>query len=179
MSGKNELKHYLADTVLKRNIASKKILTDNITGLVLKRKYQSVNTKEMAEYVVRQTGVTFPEANILLSVISEKLKEIEFDVKLKSCEAAKIADKVKPIISNVDIKLTPNESSNIIDKVIDFMFKSLKNKGKLTLTNFGSFRVKDANSRTARNPRTGEKVFVPERKVLRFKVAKKLKDEIE
>ena len=41
---------------------------------------------------------------------------------------------------------------------------------------FGTFRVKDRKSRIARNPRTGEAVPVPPRKVPVFKVSKELKD---
>ncbi len=47
---------------------------------------------------------------------------------------------------------------------------------KLTLPNFGSFRIKESKARIARNPRTGETVQVPDRKVVRFKIAGKLKN---
>lgn len=72
--------------------------------------------------------------------------------------------------------ITPFEAGIVINVMITGMSEALKKEGKLTLTNFGSFRVKESKARIARNPRTGETVQVPDRKVVRFKIAGKLKD---
>jgi hypothetical protein len=53
--------------------------------------------------------------------------------------------------------------------------EGLLEEGKLSLPNFGSFRIREAKARIARNPRTGEKVELSDRKVVRFKPAGKLK----
>ena len=71
--------------------------------------------------------------------------------------------------------VTPNEAGIIIDVLIEGMTKGVLDDGKMTLPNFGTFNVKDAKGRIARNPRTGDAVSVPDRKVLRFKIAGKLK----
>jgi nucleoid DNA-binding protein len=42
-------------------------------------------------------------------------------------------------------------------------------KGRIELRNFGVFEVKKRKPRQARNPRTGEKVLIPEKAVVTFK----------
>ena len=54
--------------------------------------------------------------------------------------------------------------------------RALANGHHIEIRGFGTFRVKDRKSRIARNPRTGEAVPVPPRKVPVFKVSKELKD---
>ena len=72
--------------------------------------------------------------------------------------------------------ITGQESAIIIDVIFEGIIKGLAQDGKSTITNFGTFRTKRVKGRTARNPRTGETVYVPDRTVIRFKPAKKLKD---
>jgi nucleoid DNA-binding protein len=61
---------------------------------------------------------------------------------------------------------------------IDTVFRGIKealNKGDdVVIQKFGAFRIRTAKARTARNPRTGEKINVPERKKVVFKPAKDL-----
>jgi integration host factor subunit beta len=47
---------------------------------------------------------------------------------------------------------------------------------KIEIRGFGNFRLKTRNPRKARNPKTGEAVDVPGKKVLYFKVGKALKE---
>jgi nucleoid DNA-binding protein len=54
--------------------------------------------------------------------------------------------------------------------------RALANGHHIEIRGFGTFKVKDRKSRLARNPRTGEAVPVPPRKVPVFKVSKELKD---
>lgn len=72
--------------------------------------------------------------------------------------------------------VTAQESSIIINVIFDGIIKGIANDGKTTITNFGTFRTKRVKGRVARNPRSGETVYVPDRTVIRFKPAKKLKD---
>jgi nucleoid DNA-binding protein len=61
---------------------------------------------------------------------------------------------------------------------IDTVFRGIKealNKGDdVVIQKFGAFRIRTAKARTARNPRTGEKLNVPERKKVVFKASKDL-----
>ena len=72
--------------------------------------------------------------------------------------------------------VTGQEASIIIDVIFQGIIKGLSQDGKSTITNFGTFRTKSVKGRKARNPRSGETVYVPDRTVVRFKPAKKLKD---
>ena len=74
--------------------------------------------------------------------------------------------------------ITVKESEIVINVVIDGIKNQLLNKGKVIVQNFGTFYVKQVRERTARNPKTGEIVSVPTKKVVRFKPANKLKDSV-
>ncbi len=59
------------------------------------------------------------------------------------------------------------------------MTQSLKNNKAIELRNFGRISTKTTRARhDARNPKTGEIIFVPEKKKIYFKMAKHLKEEI-
>lgn len=53
---------------------------------------------------------------------------------------------------------------------------TLKKGGKVILSGFGTFFVRERSARKARNPKTGEKVKVPKRRYPAFKPAKSLKE---
>jgi integration host factor subunit beta len=74
--------------------------------------------------------------------------------------------------------ITTEESEVIINIVINGIKNQLLNSGKAIIQNFGTFYVKQVQQRTARNPKTGETVLVPTKKVIRFKPANKLKDSV-
>ena len=50
--------------------------------------------------------------------------------------------------------------------------------GRIELRNFGVFEVKKRAARKARNPRTGDKVFVPEKFVVTFKPGKEMEERV-
>jgi DNA-binding protein HU-beta len=52
----------------------------------------------------------------------------------------------------------------------------LKDGNGIEIRGFGSYKVKKKNARQARNPKTGEQVFVPEHYVPTFKFSKEFKD---
>ena len=57
----------------------------------------------------------------------------------------------------------------VVQKTIDAMIESLAKGETLELRNFGVFKVKERKARPGRNPRTGETVSVPPKKVVTFK----------
>ena len=75
-----------------------------------------------------------------------------------------------PSLNNSDIE-------DIIDTFCESIEKSLKKKKKIELRGFGSFFVKKIKEKySARNPKTGEIIYVPEKNKVRFRASKKLKD---
>ncbi len=73
-------------------------------------------------------------------------------------------------------ELTRKDSEVIVDTLFESVIKALKTGDKLEVRGFGSFRVRQRNARTGRNPKTGEKVEVPAKRVPYFKPSKELKD---
>ena len=74
-----------------------------------------------------------------------------------------IADQMK----GEDIK--QKDIMSIVQRTLDIIVDSLAQGKKIELRNFGVFKVKSRKAKKGRNPRTGEAVPVPERKVVVFK----------
>src|SRR2546425_446183 len=72
--------------------------------------------------------------------------------------------------------LTKKDVAETVDSFLNAVARALAHGHHIEIRGFGTFRVKDRKSRIARNPRTGEAVPVPPRKVPVFKVSKELKD---
>jgi len=73
-------------------------------------------------------------------------------------------------------ELTRKDSEVIVDTLFESVIQALKAGDKLEVRGFGSFRVRQRNARVGRNPKTGEKVEVPAKRVPYFKPSKELKD---
>jgi len=74
-------------------------------------------------------------------------------------------------IKQVDVK-------TIVQKTFDVIVDSLVRDEKVELRNFGVFKIKQRKARSGRNPRTGESVPVPPRKVVVFKPGLEMKQKI-
>lgn len=66
-------------------------------------------------------------------------------------------------------RLNQVEIKKVIQATIDYLVEGLVNGQTIELRNFGVFKVKTRKGRMARNPKTGQKVAVPDRKVIVFK----------
>ncbi|MHC4841563.1 MAG: HU family DNA-binding protein [Planctomycetota bacterium] len=67
---------------------------------------------------------------------------------------------------------------DIIQMFIDEVINELAQGNRLELRDFGVFEVKTRKARKARNPKTGDEVRVPEKRVVTIKPGKKMKEEI-
>jgi DNA-binding protein HU-beta len=72
--------------------------------------------------------------------------------------------------------LTKLETEAIIEGFITTVIEALKEGKGIEIRGFGSYKVKKKNARQARNPKTGEQVFVPAHFVPTFKFSKDFKD---
>lgn len=75
--------------------------------------------------------------------------------------------------------LTKLETEAIIEGFLNTVIQSLRDGNGIEIRGFGSYRVKKKNARYARNPRTGEKVFVDEHYVPTFKFSKDFKNSVD
>ena len=81
----------------------------------------------------------------------------------------KIANETK--IKQIDVK-------KVVQKTLECIIENLKECKKVELRNFGVFKIKQRRGRTGRNPRTGEVVPVPPKKVVVFKPGLVMKKKI-
>lgn len=86
----------------------------------------------------------------------------------------------KDIILKVsdETKLKQIEVKAVVQKTFDCIVEALQRGEKIELRNFGVFKIKQRKSRTGRNPRTGQTVPVPPRKVVVFKPGLEMKKKI-
>ena len=75
-------------------------------------------------------------------------------------------------------KSYPNFLTKDLNKVIEIILKEIRNtlvrSEGVELRNFGTFRVNIQKASIRRNPKTGEKVNVPKKKTIRWKMSKDL-----
>ena len=72
--------------------------------------------------------------------------------------------------------LTKKHSEVIVETVFQSIIDALHRGEKIELRGFGSFRLRKREPRKGRNPKTGDKVDVPPKKVPYFKPGKELKE---
>lgn len=77
-----------------------------------------------------------------------------------------------------DIGITKKDAEKFLNSFLSCLKKKLYNKKRVNLTGIGSFHFKDRDPRTGRNPKTGEKIEVPSKTVVKFTPSGKLKDAI-
>ncbi|HOW42732.1 MAG TPA: HU family DNA-binding protein [Candidatus Omnitrophota bacterium] len=74
--------------------------------------------------------------------------------------------------------LKQTDVKQVVQKTFDYMVEALVRGEKIELRNFGVFKIKERKSRTGRNPRTGQVVPVPPRKVVIFKPGLEMKHQV-
>lgn len=73
-------------------------------------------------------------------------------------------------------ELTKKHAELIVNTVFESIVHSLQQGEKIELRGFGSFRIRHRGSRIGRNPKTGDKVRVPPKRIPYFKPGKELKE---
>ena len=75
-------------------------------------------------------------------------------------------------------KSYPNFLIRDLDKVVEIILKEIKETLKrgegVELRNFGTFRVNIQKASIRRNPKTGEKISVPKKRTIKWKMSKEL-----
>jgi integration host factor subunit beta len=86
----------------------------------------------------------------------------------------------KDIVKTIseEIGLTQLKTKEIVQKTFDAIVEALVEERRIELRNFGVFVVKERAARKARNPRTGERVDVPEKMVVTFKPGKEMEEKV-
>ena len=96
---------------------------------------------------------------------------MEEDVSAGVMTKAELVDEVARVV-----QLTKKQAETIVNIVFDSIVESLRGGQKIEHRGIGSIRLRSRKSRTGRNPKTGEKVEVPSKKIPYFKPGKELKE---
>ena len=86
----------------------------------------------------------------------------------------------KEIINSIYMQLGYSKKlvENVLEDMFDILIESLKEKGKVKISNFGTFILRHKKSRIGRNPKTKRETVISERNVILFKPSKSLKNKI-
>ncbi len=75
-------------------------------------------------------------------------------------------------------QMQKKQAEGIVDILFQMMARALENGEEVRITDFGTFKQAERAARTGRNPKTGEKIEIPAKKTITFKVAKVLKEKL-
>jgi nucleoid DNA-binding protein len=86
----------------------------------------------------------------------------------------------KEIVKTIsdEIGLTQLKTKEVVQRAFEAIIDTLVEDERIELRNFGVFEVKMRAARKARNPRTGDKVSVPEKLVVTFKPGKEMEERV-
>ena len=87
------------------------------------------------------------------------------------------ADLVKAVSDQTG--MTRSEVSLIVDSFIKSIKDAVLDNNRIEIRGFGNFSLRKRKQRTARNPRTGEEIIIPNRFVPEFKISKVFRREVD
>ena len=77
-----------------------------------------------------------------------------------------------------EVGLSRNESSQLVESVLDEMSDALVRGEQVKISSFGTFSVRSKAARVGRNPKTGQEVPISPRRVLTFRPSHLMKDRV-
>ena len=83
---------------------------------------------------------------------------------------------IRKVASGVGISKT--DAAKSVDSVFSNITSSLKSGNEVRIVGFGTFLVTNRAATTGRNPRTGESIQIPAKKVPKFRAGKSLKESV-
>lgn len=86
------------------------------------------------------------------------------------------ADLAKHLMDHLDIG--KKEADQLVNVFLDSIVGALRKGEGVELRGFGSFRLRDRKARVGRNPRSGQSIQVPPKRVVYFKLGKELRSKL-
>ncbi|MEO8530412.1 MAG: integration host factor subunit alpha [Deltaproteobacteria bacterium] len=77
-----------------------------------------------------------------------------------------------------EVGLSRNDSSNLVEAVLQEISDSLVQGETVKISSFGTFSIREKSARVGRNPKTGEEVPIKPRRVLSFRPSHLMKDRV-
>lgn len=81
-------------------------------------------------------------------------------------------------LSSKNPSLHQNDLEKVVNTLFDEITTALQRGDRVELRGFGAFSIREREARTGRNPRTGESVQVPAKRVPFFKTGKELREKV-
>jgi integration host factor subunit beta len=78
-----------------------------------------------------------------------------------------------------EMNLPLRKAEEIVEVVFDVMFKALADSDRIEIRGFGSFEIREYTGYTGRNPKTGELITVPGKRLPFFKAGKDLRAKVD
>ncbi len=77
-----------------------------------------------------------------------------------------------------NIGLSRSDSAMLVEAVLEELSEALETEGTVKISSFGTFALRTKGERTGRNPRTGQEVAIPPRRVVAFRASQVLKQRV-
>ena len=74
--------------------------------------------------------------------------------------------------------LSKSAAEQVVNSVFSAIAEAMKSGDKVTLVGFGTFSTSERAAREGRNPKSGETINIPAKKVVKFKAGSKLTDSV-
>ena len=95
---------------------------------------------------------------------------------MEPAETLTKADLAKHLMDRLE--LGKKDADLLVNTFLDSVIAALKTGEGVELRGFGSFRLRDRRGRVGRNPRSGESIEVPPKRVVYFKLGKELRNKL-
>ncbi len=79
-------------------------------------------------------------------------------------------------LAEADLQLSRRQAELVVNTIFDSIRDSLQRGERTEIRGFGSFRLRHRQNKEGRNPKTGESVSVPEKRMPFFKAGKEIKE---
>ena len=86
-------------------------------------------------------------------------------------------DLVERIVDRTSVKR--HDAKKVVQEFLDLIISELKKGNRLEFRDFGVFEIKERAARVAQNPKTMQKVEVPAKRAVKFKVGRLMRDSVE
>lgn len=78
-----------------------------------------------------------------------------------------------------DLNLSDKQYHDLVNKIFSSISESLIKGENVKIRGFGTFKITNYKARNGRNPKTGENIRIPAKRVIKLNVAKDLKNEVQ
>lgn len=80
---------------------------------------------------------------------------------------------------DVELPLSKKESEMVVNTIFDSITEALSSGDRVEIRGFGSFSIRERDSRQARNPKSGEVIQIQAKKAPFFKTGKELRQRVD